>query len=135
MADLKLAVAIATLFVAACSGLAYAPVKYANGVMTDHAGMTLYTFDKDAGSGRSVCTGQCATNWPPFTAGAADHAGGDWAIVLRDDGSRQWAWAGKPLYRWSKDQKPGDVTGDGFNNVWHAVKPAPRPMTGSMSGP
>jgi predicted lipoprotein with Yx(FWY)xxD motif len=22
-----------------------------------------------------------------------------------------------------KDQKPGDKTGDGFNNVWHVAKP------------
>lgn len=51
-------------------------------------------------------------------------------------GTQQWAWAGKPLNYWSKDQKAGDVTGDGFNNnTWHAVRPEPRPMTGSMSGP
>ncbi|MGH8849358.1 MAG: COG4315 family predicted lipoprotein, partial [Casimicrobiaceae bacterium] len=40
----------------------------------------------------------------------------------RDDGSKQWAYDGKPLYHWSKDKKPGDMTGDGFNGVWHAVK-------------
>ena len=134
--DLKLAMAAGALLLTACGGLVYAPVKYGNGVMTDPAGMTLYTFDKDApGSGKSACNGPCATNWPPFAAGATDQAGGDWTIVGRDDGSRQWAWSGKPLYLWSKDRTPGDVTGDGFNNVWHVVKPEPRPMTGSMSGP
>lgn len=120
---------------AACAGWTYPPVKYTSGLMTGPDGMTLYTFDKDAeGSGKSVCNGQCATNWPPFKAGATDQSGGDWSVITRDDGSKQWAWLGKPLYYWAKDRKPGDVTGDGFaNNVWHAVRPEPRPLTGNMS--
>jgi len=114
--------------------LPYAPVKYSRGLMTGPNGMTLYTFDKDAiGSGKSVCNGQCATNWPPFMAAATDQPGGDWSIVTRDDGSKQWAWSGQPLYYWAKDQKPGDMTGDGFNKVWHAVRPPPPNMTGNMN--
>ena len=35
---------------------------------------------------------------------------------------KQWAYKGKPVYLWSKDTKPGDTTGDNFNNVWHVVK-------------
>jgi predicted lipoprotein with Yx(FWY)xxD motif len=27
------------------------------------------------------------------------------------------------VYYWVKDQKPGDKTGDGVNNVWHTAKP------------
>ena len=123
-----------SLLLAACAGLPYAPVKYSNGLMTGANGMTLYTFDKDAiGSGKSVCNGQCATNWPPFMAAATDQPGGDWSIVTRDDGSKQWAWSGQPLYYWAKDQKPGDMTGDGFNKVWHAVRPPPPNMTGNMN--
>ena len=118
---------------AACAGLPYAPVQYTDGIMTNKAGMTLYTFDKDTpGSGKSVCNGQCATNWPPFAAGSAEQAGGDWTVITRDDGSKQWAWLGRPLYSWSKDQKPGDMTGEGINKVWHVVKPEPRPLTGNM---
>ena len=41
----------------------------------------------------------------------------------RDDGAKQLAYKGKPLYYWSKDQKPGDRTGDGVNGVWHVAKP------------
>ncbi len=123
-----------SLLLAACAGLPYAPVKYSNGLMTGANGMTLYTFDKDAiGSGKSVCNGQCATNWPPFMAASTDRSGGDWTIVTRDDGSKQWAWSGQPLYYWAKDQKPGDMTGDGFNKVWHAVRPPPPNMTGNMN--
>ncbi len=110
------------LVLAACAGMASAPVKYADGVMTGANGMTLYTFDKDVGgSGKSVCNGPCAKNWPPLAAGD-DKSSGDWSVITRDDGSRQWAYRGKPLYFWNKDQKPGDKTGDGFGNAWHVVK-------------
>jgi len=51
------------------------------------------------------------------------HASGDWTVVARDDGSKQWAYKGKPLYTWVKDAKPGDVTGDGVNNVWRIAQP------------
>jgi predicted lipoprotein with Yx(FWY)xxD motif len=118
-----LAVVLPILLVAACAGMGGAPVKYSNDLITNSEGMTLYTFDKDvSGSGKSVCNGQCAVNWPPFKAGSGDQAGGDWKVIVRDDGGRQWAYSGKPLYLWSKDQKPGDKTGDGFNNAWRAVK-------------
>lgn len=99
---------------------AQAPTKTAEGVLTNSAGMTLYTYDKDP-AGKSACNGSCAVNWPPLTAAADAKASGDYSIVTRDDGSKQWAYKGKPLYLWVKDQKPGDKTGDG--GVWHVVKP------------
>lgn len=101
--------------------LAQAPGKAAGGVMADSAGMTLYVFDKDAG-GKSVCNGPCAAIWPPLLVTGDGKASGDWTIVARDDGSKQWAFKGKPVYKYSKDTKPGEMTGDGFNGVWHAVK-------------
>jgi predicted lipoprotein with Yx(FWY)xxD motif len=100
---------------------AQAPAKMTGGVLTNTAGMTLYTFDKDEG-GKSMCNGPCPANWPPLMAGADAKASGDWSIVTRDDGAKQWAYKGKPVYLWAKDTKPGDKTGDGFNNVWHVVK-------------
>lgn len=48
---------------------------------------------------------------------------GDYSVVTRDDGGKQIAYKGKPLYYWIKDTKAGDKTGDGVNNVWHLVKP------------
>jgi len=89
----------------------------------DAKGMTLYVFDKDA-TGKSNCNGPCATNWPPLKAAADAKASGDWSVVTRDDGTKQWAYKGKPLYVWAKDAKPGDTTGDGFlNGAWHIAKP------------
>jgi len=90
--------------------------------LVDAKGMTLYVFDRDT-AGKSACTGQCAQNWPPLAAPTNAQASGDWTIVTRDDGSKQWAYKGKPLYTWAKDTKPGDVTGDGINNVWHIAQP------------
>ena len=108
----------------ACASVASLPTKTADGVLTGSSGMTLYTFDRDAaGSGKSVCNGPCATNWPPLMAGASDQPSGDYTIITRDDGSKQWAHKGKPLYFWAKDAKPGDKTGDGFNKVWSVARP------------
>ena len=95
--------------------------KAADGTLTNAAGMTLYVFDKDAG-GKSACNGPCAANWPPLMVVGNAAASGDWTIVVREDGGKQWAYKGKPLYTWSKDAKPGDKTGDGFNSVWHVAK-------------
>lgn len=117
------AAVLATL--SACATMkSAAPAKVADGVLTNAAGMTLYTFDRDAAdSGKSVCNGPCATNWPPLMAAADAKASGAWSVVTRDDGAKQWAYKGRPLYAWAKDTKPGDKTGDGFaNNTWHVAK-------------
>ncbi|WP_238923987.1 COG4315 family predicted lipoprotein [Achromobacter ruhlandii] len=97
-------------------------VKAQDSVLVNSAGMTLYTFDKDAG-GKSACNDQCAKIWPPVTAAADAKASGDLSIITRDDGSKQWAYKGKPVYLYAKDAKPGDKTGDNFKDVWHAAKP------------
>ena len=101
-----------------------AAVVVSGGILTSQQGMTLYVFDKDvANSGKSACNGPCATNWPPLMAAEGALPSGEYSIVVRDDGSRQWAVKGKPLYLWIKDQKPGDTTGDGVNQIWRVAKP------------
>jgi predicted lipoprotein with Yx(FWY)xxD motif len=95
-----------------------------NGILVGPSGMTLYTLDRDvANSGKSVCNGACATNWPPLMAKANAVPIGAYTVVTRDDGMKQWAAKGKPLYYWVKDTKPGDTTGDGVQGVWHTAKP------------
>lgn len=120
-----LAATLISLALAACAGTygGSMPARMDGSKLVGSNGMTLYTFDKDAaGSGKSVCNGPCAGNWPPLLAMDGDAASGDWSIVTRDDGKRQWAYRGKPLYFWIKDQKPGDASGDGFNGVWHVAR-------------
>ena len=124
--NLLLVLAVSTTL-AACSGYgrhAASPAMVSGDMLTGSNGMTLYVFDKDAaGSGKSMCNGPCATNWPPLFAMDGDTASGDYSIVNRDDGKKQWAFKGKPLYFWIKDQKAGDKTGDGVNGVWRVAKP------------
>lgn len=118
------AVALAVVF-AAGAAVAQAPVKTMStklgNVMVDQNGMTIYTFDKDE-PGKSNCYNKCAVNWPPLTAGADAKPEGDWTIVDRTDGTKMWAYDGKPVYLWIKDSQPGDVTGDGVGGVWHVIK-------------
>ena len=105
----------ATIAMAAPGGM-----EMSGGVLVDVNGMTLYTFDKDE-AGKSNCYDKCAVNWPPAAALAGDAAEGDFTLVERNDGSKQWAYKGMPLYLWIKDTKPGDKTGDGVGGVWHVI--------------
>jgi predicted lipoprotein with Yx(FWY)xxD motif len=121
-----LAAALTLTVLAGCAsgygGDSTSPVKTMDGVLVGANGMTLYTFDRDvAGSGKSVCNGPCATNWPPLMASKAP--GSDYSVITRDDGKTQLAYKGKPLYYWIKDAKPGDKTGEGVNQVWRTARP------------
>lgn len=122
---LSLFAAAAVLATGCASTMSSSPAKTANGALVGANGMTLYTFDKDAaGTGKSSCNGPCAQNWPPLPAAMGASTQGDWSVITRDDGAKQWAYKGKPVYFWAKDQKPGDRTGDGFGGgVWHVAKP------------
>lgn len=91
-------------------------------VLADGKGMALYTFDHDT-AGKSACNGPCAQNWPPVIATSGAKPADGWSVVTRDDGSKQWAHDGKPLYTFSKDTKPGETRGNGVNGVWHVAKP------------
>lgn len=118
LSSAALALALALPFGAASAQ----PAASKEGILVGPNQMTLYTFDKDS-PGKSACNGPCATNWPPLTAKADDKPTGDWTVITRDDGSKQWAYKNKPVYYWVKDTKPGDKTGDGVNNVWRTARP------------
>lgn len=67
----------------------------------DASGKPLYTFDQDGDAGKSTCVDACAKEFPPYLAGPKSKASGDWSIIDRQDGTRQWAYLGRPLYRYS----------------------------------
>lgn len=78
-----------------------------------HNNLTLYTFDKDtAGAGKSTCNGGCLVTWPALYASADAKAFGDFSVIVRDSGEKQWAYDGKPLYFYVGDGATGDVNGE-----------------------
>jgi predicted lipoprotein with Yx(FWY)xxD motif len=96
--------------------------------LTDADGRTLYLFTNDA-PGVSNCTGDCLTAWPALLTdgGPVAGTGVDGALLgttTRDDGSTQVTYAGWPLYFFAGDAAPGDVEGQGVNDVWFVVSPA-----------
>lgn len=99
------------------------PVKKFGDILVSQDGLTLYTFDKDvAGSGKSACVDACVGVWPILTAAADAAAQGDYSVIVRDDGTKQWAYKGKPLYFFAKDKQPGDRSGDNVKDIWHVVR-------------
>ena len=92
--------------------------------LTDTSGKTLYYFTKDT-SGQSSCTGTCIATWPPFSADTVTAPSvlniGDFSSLSRADGMKQTAFMGRPLYYYAGDTKPGNLNGQGFNNLWYVA--------------
>lgn len=53
----------------------------------------------------------CVDLWPPVLADEGVAEIGDWSIVERRDGTRQWAFDEQPLYTSIRDKVAGDVIG------------------------
>jgi predicted lipoprotein with Yx(FWY)xxD motif len=99
-------------------------VKTENGILVSMNNMTVYTFEGDqAGSGRSSCYGECAINWPPLLVDQNATSYGDYSIITRDDGKKQFAYKGKPLYYYRLDNKPDETNGNNLaNGAWRVVR-------------
>ena len=93
------------------------------GANSANPGFALYVFNNDLGSAGSECNDACATNWPPVlvTDGAASMLPGI-SLIDRNDGTKQAAYKGRPLYFFAGDTQAGDMTGDGVNDVWFLAK-------------
>jgi predicted lipoprotein with Yx(FWY)xxD motif len=92
-------------------------------ILVDAEGRTLYAFTKDQGD-QSVCSGECATNWPALTGTATPGTGAQAGLLstsTQANGSSQVTYGGRPLYHFAGDSKPGDLNGQGVGNVWFAV--------------
>ena len=107
-------------------------------MLVDAQGRTLYLWKADTGKA-SMCSGECARDWPPVTTKGAPHAGsGAKAALLgtikRSDGGTQVTYAGHPLYRFAGDTGSGQVTGQGspaFGAPWWVVAPRGAAITRS----
>jgi predicted lipoprotein with Yx(FWY)xxD motif len=92
--------------------------------------LTLYTFTNDTkDSGKSTCNGDCATAWPPLMAESeaavakGDGVTGTITIITRDDGGKQVAYNGMPLYYFQGDTAAGQTNGQGLNDKWFVAAP------------
>jgi predicted lipoprotein with Yx(FWY)xxD motif len=96
-------------------------------VLASSRGLTLYYYTKDKpGSGKSACTGTCATAWPPLAAPVKAPAGvrlpGKLRTITRPNGVKQVTLNGYPLYFYVGDKAPGQATGNGIGGAWHVIK-------------
>lgn len=124
VATAALLAACGTTTTPASSSKPSTPTQAADGTLIGPDGRTLYVFAKDvANSGKSACVDACAANWPPLGVTATAVPLGDYSIITRADGSRQWAFKGLPLYYYVKDAKPGDRLGDGVSGNWRVARP------------
>jgi predicted lipoprotein with Yx(FWY)xxD motif len=124
----------ASLFLATSAAYAAAPNKVdppfrqRGDILVELKGRGVYTYDGDKVANQSDCFAQCRLLLPPMYAEDEAMPKGSFTILVRkDDGKRQWAFKGKPLYRWVSDAKRGDAGGDGVAGVWRLVKVAPKP--------
>jgi predicted lipoprotein with Yx(FWY)xxD motif len=112
----------------------------AGAFLTDGSGRAVYLWTKD-GKDSSACTGACTGAWPPVTTtGAVTAAGGanksELSTITRSDGSKQVTCNGHPLYYFSGDSGPGQVSGQGSNGFgakWWLVAPAGTAITASVT--
>jgi len=118
-------------------------------ILADSRAMTVYTLTN--GNAPVLCTGTCATFWPPVTvpAGTSPTAppGVSGVSTVQNPNGDQVTYQGLPLYDFSQDTTPSDANGEGINSfggVWHVVKlpactagpssPAPSGKVGRVAG-
>jgi predicted lipoprotein with Yx(FWY)xxD motif len=107
--------------------------------LTDGSGRALYLWVADTGS-KSVCSGECAQDWPPLTTKGTPAVGGgvkasELGTTARAGGAKQVTYDGHPLYYYEGDTGPGTTTGQGspqFGAKWWLVAPSGAAIT---SGP
>ncbi len=115
---------LAAALVAALLPTAWAQPAVKDGVLTDRTGRTLYVLDGDATFyAPGGCIGTCQKLWVPYYAEKGAKAQGGFEIAVRDDGRRQWAYKGRPLYTWWNDKQPGDHDGDDLRGLAHVARP------------
>ncbi len=108
-------------------------------VLTNSAGETLYWFAKDTAT-TSNCNGSCATYWPPVIGKPVAAAGASlplgFGTIKRADGQTQATYDGHPLYTYSGDTGPGQITGndmDASGGYWWAVTPSGKDLKSTKS--
>jgi predicted lipoprotein with Yx(FWY)xxD motif len=94
-------------------------------VLTTGSGLTLYQFTANPPA-KSMCTGGCATIWPPYFAPKGAHVSGPkglkgLSVVSVGSGHWQVAFHRAVLYRFEGDTKKGQAKGQGVLDKWYAA--------------
>lgn len=110
------------------ASLGLASVDTFGQALVDARGMSVYLFTKDS-DGKSACSGACATSWPPVTVTGTPSVGtgldaSKLSTITRDDGTKQLAYNGHPLYFFVADAATGQAGGQGSGGVWFLVNAA-----------
>jgi len=89
-----------------------------------------YVSDRDSPN-HSRCDEVCTQTWIPIIAPNIARPHGEWSIIERTSGVHQWAFRGRPLYRYVLDRTHGDsLRGSdvpGWHNVFTQMTPPPPP--------
>jgi predicted lipoprotein with Yx(FWY)xxD motif len=103
-------------------------------ILTSADGSAVYLFVNDA-QAAPTCTESCAVTWPPLVVeDATAVTGGDGVdaallgTVEHPDAGTQVVYNGWPLYTFTGDSAPGDINGQGQNDVWYVLDPAGNPV-------
>lgn len=89
----------------------------------------VYSYEKDSPT-RSACDQGCGRDWPPLLAPQLAKASGEWTLIDRAPGQRQWVFRGKPLYTHARDRYVVSQEGSdtpGWSNVLVQAAPPPPP--------
>ena len=98
-------------------------------ILYDGRGFALYAFTRDPAK-RATCYTECAKAWPPYVVKARPAAGKGAksslvGVTRRTDGKLQATYAGRPLYYYVGDSKPGIVlcqNVEEFGGLWLVVR-------------
>jgi predicted lipoprotein with Yx(FWY)xxD motif len=96
-------------------------------LLVTEQGMSVYYSDSDA-HGKSSCDATCAETWIPLLAPNLGRARGEFTLIERSPGVNQWAFRGRPLYRYALDGGSHRLKGSdtsGWHNVYTQLAPRP----------
>lgn len=97
-------------------------------LVTAQGGYSVYVSDRDA-PGQSNCDTTCGQTWVPLLAPAVSALPhGEWSVVERAAGVKQWAFRGQPLYWYRLDGEAHRFKGSdvpGWHNVYTQRAPPP----------
>jgi len=94
-------------------------------LLTTDKTYSVYAYDQDTPTA-SMCDADCARTWNPAIAPALAQARGEWSIIERSPGVRQWAFRQQPLYTYVLDQRTWSLEGSdvpGWSNVYTQLAP------------